>query len=109
MGATPTVRQLSGVHVAILLHRSEQRYLRLTEQQLSRGRDEQPDVARRGVAGDLDVRGRCGGGEGGNPESLIWKRRAAWIAPSTSGLGARSEPIASRAMTPGMELVMWLP
>src|SRR5947207_14611705 len=35
----------------------------------------------------------------------IPNRRAAWIAPSTSGLGARSEPIASRAMTPGME---WL-
>src|SRR5213082_2939030 len=33
----------------------------------------------------------------------IPKRRAAWIAPSTSGLGARSEPIASTAMTPGME------
>src|SRR2546423_5547375 len=30
------------------------------------------------------------------------KRRAAWIAPSISGLGARSVPIASRAMTPGM-------
>src|SRR5215469_4095353 len=28
--------------------------------------------------------------------------RAAWIAPSISGLGARSEPIASRAMTLGM-------
>src|SRR5690348_5987013 len=30
------------------------------------------------------------------------KRRAAWIAPSISGLGARSVPIASRAMTPGI-------
>ena len=30
--------------------------------------------------------------------------RAAWIAPSTSGLGARSEPIASSAMTLGMVL-----